>query len=193
MSELTAFKVAFLTRCAEEGLTLDQINDRVKTAVAKAEAKYGVKEAGAYGSAIPWLVKKLVGATGPIGRFVGIPTGLGIGVGAATLAPKIYDDWGPAATAAGASWLANDGDLTSTAAGGMGAKAIQSYGKYLIPTAAALLAGGGLAVGKHLAQAQEDPLAAEEIKHQELMNEYDRLAKKVNTASKRRKLLENRG
>jgi hypothetical protein len=183
MSELTAFKVAFLTRCAEEGLTLDQISERVKTAVAKAEAKYGVKEAG-IGSAIHGLAKYF-------GR--NMPLGLGLGGLALGVAPKVYDDWGPAAAATGTSWLASDGDITSTIAGGAGTKAIQNYGKYLIPTAAALLAGGGLAAGKHLAQAQEDPLAAEEIKHQELINEYDRLSKKVNTASKRRKLLENRG
>lgn len=183
MSEVAAFKVAFLTRCAEEGLTLDQIHQRVKTAVAKAEAKYGTKEAG-LGSAIHGLAR-LFGRNMPLGLGIG---GLALGVG-----PKVYDDWGPTAAATGASWLASGGDLPSTTATGVGTKIMQDYGKYLIPTGAGLLAAGGLTVGKHLAQAQEDPLAADEIKHQELMNEYDRLAKKVNTASKRRKLLENRG
>ena len=48
MSAVTSFKVAFLSRCAEEGLILEQIHERVKTAVARAEAKYGEteKEAG---------------------------------------------------------------------------------------------------------------------------------------------------
>jgi hypothetical protein len=66
---------------------------------------------------------------------------------------------------------------------------------YIVPAAlggSALLAGGGLLAGKSLAESQEDPLAAEEIKAQELAREYKRLADKTRSSARRRIMRENR-
>lgn len=186
MSEVTAFKVAFLTRCAEEGLTVDQIHERVKTALAKAEAKFGLEK-----QAVPGVGTAIHQAAKTLGSRLALGTGLGaLALG---IAPKVYDSVAAPMAAAGQAYLQSDGSIPAAIYSGAGAGALENYGKVLIPGFAAGLAGLGLLAGKHMATTQEDPLAAEQIKHQELLNEYDRLAKRVSVASKRRKLLENRG
>lgn len=170
MSAVTSFKVAFLSRCAEEGLTLEQIHERVKTAVAKAEAKYGqVKEAG-------------------VGK--GIAAGLGLGLPSAAAIWKAWPNIGTGFT----SWLAGADPATAAAAGVMAPKEGEKGWTWpLVGLGLAGLAGTGLAAGKYLATSQEDPLAEEEIKNRELINEYKRLADRTRMAAKRRKLLEGKG
>lgn len=149
MDSLTAFKAAFLNRCAEEGLTLDQIHERVKIAVAKAEETYGEKKADLK-DYLPTL-----GAGGSLG------------------------------------WLFGKGDLGAT----VGGAAAGSLLPYAIPAAVlgtGALAGGGLMLGKHLAESGEDPMAADEIKARELISEYKRLGDKARLAARQRKLRENR-
>lgn len=170
MSAVTSFKVAFLSRCAEEGLTLEQIHERVKTAVAKAEAKYGqVKEAGA-------------------GK--GIAVGLGLGLPSAAALWKAWPNIGSGFT----SWLAGADPATAAAAGVLAPKEGEKGWTWpIVGLGLAGLAGTGLAAGKYLATSQEDPLAEEEIKNRELINEYKRLSDRTRMAAKRRKLLEGKG
>jgi hypothetical protein len=147
MDSVTTFKVAFFQRCAEEGLTLDQINERVKTALAKAESQFGAEKS----------------------------------------ANKLTDMLG----GAGLGWLVGEGSPTGAAIGAMAG----GLKDYIVPAAlggSALLAGGGLLAGKSLAESQEDPLAAEEIKAQELAREYKRLADKTRSSARRRIMRENR-
>lgn len=148
MDSVTTFKVAFFQRCAEEGLTLDQINERVKTALAKAESQFGAEKSAAFdpksmaaGSSLGWLIGE------------GHPVGAALGAMAGGLKDYIM----PAAVGGGA-----------------------------------LLAGGGLLAGKAMADTEEDPLAAEEIKAQELAREYKRLADKTRSSARRRIMRENR-
>ena len=148
MDSVTTFKVAFFQRCAEEGLTLGQINERVKTALAKAERQFVSEKAAdfslpsvAAGSSLGWLLGE------------GHPGGAALGA----LAGGLKDYIVPAAVGGGA-----------------------------------LLAGGGLLAGKAMADTQEDPLAAEEIKAQELAREYKRLADKTRSSARRRTMRENR-
>lgn len=152
MDNLQAFKLAFLNRCAEEGLNLEQIHHRVKTALAKFEK-----------SAEP------------------------------------TKEWGflkNIATGSGAGWLAGQGDLASagigTTAGAVGlpeAVSKLSLPAYLLGLTG--LTGLGIFGGKALAESQYDPLAAEEIKAQELKNEYARLAERARRASAKRELRGN--
>ena len=168
MDKLTAFKVAFLSRCAEEGLDLDQIHQRVKEAVARAEAGQEKQAlAGAFlgglgvgsGLTAPW--SKLVGGlTGALHGFANSPSNT---VGS---------------------------DLASTAAGGtLGWNANKIWP--LMLGGGALLAGGGLAAGKLLADSTDDPMAADEVKQQELVNEYKRLTDKAKRQAKFRQLKGN--
>lgn len=63
MTPRQAFKVAFLMRCADEGLTSEQIHQRVKTALSTMEKKAlldNVPWGGAIGA---WLGNKHVGGT----------------------------------------------------------------------------------------------------------------------------------
>jgi hypothetical protein len=146
MDSVTTFKVAFFQRCAEEGLTLDQINGRVKTALAKAEGQFGAEKAADLKS---------------------IAAGGGLG------------------------WLLGEGHPGGAALGAMAG----GLKDYIIPAAvggSALLAGGGLLAGKAMADTEEDPLAAEEIKAQELAREYKRLADKTRSSARRRIMRENR-
>lgn len=174
MNELMSFKIAFLSRCAEEGLTLEQINDRVKTAVAKAESEYGSEKKAFLGAAARGL-----------GRIAGLGlAGLGIGAG-----PElIKKTWAPATGAATA--FALDPTAQSVVEGGI-AGALKNYWLPALAGGGAILAGGGLLAGKALAQAQENPMAAEEIKHKELVNEYKRLTDRTLKATRRRRLLQN--
>lgn len=176
MSAVTSFKVAFLSRCAEEGLTLEQIHERVKTAVAKAEAKYGqVKEAS--------VGKGLWSLTKGLGKYVAAPI-------AAMTAWKALPRTGTGFT----SWLAGADPATAAAIGYMGpAEGEKGWTWPIVGLGLAGLAGTGLAAGKYLATSQEDPLAEEEIKNRELINEYKRLADRTRMAAKRRKLLEGKG
>jgi hypothetical protein len=187
MSEVAAFKLAFLTRCAEEGLTVDQIHERVKVALAKAEAKFGATKEAA---PIPGLGSGIANMMARVLNRFGVPAGIGLGIG---VGPRVYDALAAPAAAGTQAYLQSDGSIPAALAGAGTAGALENWGNKLIPAAAIGLGAGGLLLGKHMATTQEDPLAADEIKHQELMNEYDRLAKRVSTASKRRKLLENRG
>jgi hypothetical protein len=167
MNELMSFKIAFLSRCAEEGLTLEQINDRVKTAVAKAESEYGSEK------------KAFLGATL---RGLGGMAALG---GTAALVNKMW----PAATGA-ATGFALDPTIQSATEGGI-AGALKDYWLPALAGGGAVLAGGGILAGKALAQSQENPMAAEEIKHRELINEYKRLTDRTRKATRRRRLLQN--
>lgn len=153
MDNLQAFKLAFLNRCAEEGLNLEQIHQRVKTALAKFE-----KAAGEGDSA--W------------GHLKNITTG------------------------SGAGWLAGQGDLASSGIGAAAGVAglPEAVSKLSLPAYLLGLTGlTGLGVfgGKALAESQYDPLAAEEIKAQELKNEYARLAERARRASAKRELRGN--
>lgn len=146
MDSLTTFKVAFLQRCAEEGLSLDQINERVKTALAKAEEKFGTEKSA--------------------GKATDILAGAGLG------------------------WLVGEGNPIGAGVGALAG----GLKDYVVPAAiggSALLAGGGLLAGKSLAESQEDPLAAEEVKAQELAREYKRLADKTRANTRRRRMREN--
>lgn len=149
MDSLTAFKAAFLNRCAEEGLTLDQVHERVKTALAQAEEKYGEKQA----EEKSW--------------FPSLGGGTALG------------------------WLLGKGDLGAAGAGTV-AGALMPYAIPAVGLGTAALAGGGLMLGKHLAEAGEDPMAAEEIKARELIGEYKRLSDKARLAARQRRLRENR-
>jgi hypothetical protein len=174
MNELMSFKIAFLSRCAEEGLTLEQINDRVKTAVARAEAEYGSEKQAFMGTALRGLAA--LGAAGA--------AGLGIG----TAGEAIKKLWAPATGAATAFVM--DPSVKSIAEGAV----TGGLKDYLVPALAlggGALAGGGLLVGKSLAETQENPMAAEEIKHKELVNEYKRLTDRTRKATRRRRLLQN--
>jgi hypothetical protein len=178
MSAVTSFKVAFLSRCAEEGLTLEQIHERVKTAVARAEAKYG--QTGKTAS---------VARVGKLGLLATLMAGAygGVSKGVEKFWPHLASGFG--------TWAATGGDLPSTAAGALLGPSVQDKGLSwpALGGGLALLAGGGLAAGKFLANAQSDPLAEDEIKSQELVNEYKRLADRTRAASKRRQLLEGKG
>ena len=157
MDSLTVFKAAFLNRCAEEGLTIDQIQERVKTAIINAEQAYGEKKADLK-DYLPDLGGFSLGNLGAGGTL---------------------------------GWLFGKGDLGATAGG----TAAGSLLPYIIPAAGlgtAALAGGGLMLGKHLAESSEDPMAADEIKAQELIGEYKRLGDKARLAARQRKLRENR-
>ena len=153
MDNLQAFKLAFLNRCAEEGLNLEQIHQRVKTALARFEKS-------AEGGASEW----------------GVPKNLTAG--------------------AGLGWLAGQGDLASAGTGAaVGATGLpEAVSKLSLPAYLLGLTGlTGLGVfgGKALAESQYDPLAAEEIKAQELKNEYARLAERARRASAKRELRGN--
>jgi hypothetical protein len=174
MSAVTSFKVAFLSRCAEEGLTLEQIHERVKTAVARAEAKYGETEKEA-------LSAKDIAKVGLIGTVL-------------SAGGKAVEKAWPSLTSAGTAWLGGATPQQSALAGVLGPS--NSDKGIVWPIAGlglAALAGGGLAAGRYMATAQEDPLAEEEIKNRELINEYKRLADRTRAASKRRQLLEGKG
>ena len=174
MNELMSFKIAFLSRCAEEGLTLEQINDRVKTAVAKAESEYGSEKKAFIGAAARGL-----------GRIAGLGlAGLGLSSGG-----KIVEKVWPAAAGA-ATGFALDPTAQSITEGGI-AGALKNYWLPALAGGGAILAGGGLLAGKALAQSQENPMAAEEIKHKELINEYKRLTDRTRKATRRRRLLQN--
>ena len=166
MSELLAFKVAFINRCAEEGLTLNQINDRVKTAVANAEARYGTEKKAAW--------------------FWPLMAGMGLANLKDAIGAVVPPSLGALAGFAVDPSLAGAG--TGAALGGM-----RNYVAPLAIGGAAALAGGGLLIGKSLASTQENPDATAEIKHKELINEYARLADRTTKATRRRRLLENRG
>ena len=107
MDSLTAFKVAFITRCAEEGLDLDQIHERVKTALAKAKADYIDKQA-AEGPKVPHMP-----GLGALGGWLfgdgGIASTL-TGTAAGSLAPYY-----PALLTAGGTALAGGGLLAGKA------------------------------------------------------------------------------
>jgi hypothetical protein len=109
MDSLTAFKVAFITRCAEEGLDIDQIHERVKTALAKAQVDYLDKQAG--GSDAP-KIPHMPGLGATAGWLMGdgglFSTLTGAGAGA--LAPYY-----PAMLAAGGTALAGGGLLAGKA------------------------------------------------------------------------------
>lgn len=169
MDKLTAFKVAFLSRCAEEGLNLDQIHQRVKEAVARAEAEQEKKAA--------------------IGFFGGL--GVGTGIADPGIISKGLRGLGGAITG-----FANNpsntlkSDLLAAASGGtMGWHADKIMP--LVLGGGALLAGGGLAAGKLLADSTDDPMAADEVKQQELVNEYKRLTDKAKRQAKFRQLKGN--
>lgn len=182
MSAVTSFKVAFLSRCAEEGLTLEQIHERVKTAVAKAEAKYGQVKEAFIGTA---AIKGLKG----LGKILGLSAAAGTGWAAGQ---KVSPHLGGALT----GWTLSGGDPKATALGailGEPSAAEKGLSWPLVGLGLAGLAGGGLAVGKFMANSQEDPMAEQEIKSQELANEYKRLADRTRMAAKRRKLLEGKG
>ena len=187
MSELLAFKVAFISRCAEEGLTLNQVNDRVKTAVASAEARYGnVKTAG-----IPKIPKIPNLNWGGVLRTLGILGGVGAGGAVWQTGTKIVDKASPFMEGAAATLPLSD-DPKALLEGGL----LGHNRDYIWPSlvgTAAVLAGGGLFAGKALAGAQENPDPSEEIKHKELLNEYGRLTDKTRKATRQRRLLENRG
>lgn len=184
MSAVTSFKVAFLSRCAEEGLTIEQIHERVKTAVAKAESKYGqVKEAGVGSLAFKGL------------KGLGKLLGLGAAAGTASTAWGLGQKAVPHIGGGVAGWAASGGDPTAAALGAIAGPSASEKGWSwpLLGLGLAGLAGGGLAAGKFMAGSQEDPMAEEEIKSQELANEYRRLADRTRMAAKRRKLLEGKG
>ncbi len=167
MDKLTAFKVAFLSRCAEEGLDIDQIHQRVKEAVARAEKT---------------LAKKAI--IGPV------LSGIGFGTGFAN--PDIIGKT-LGGIAGGITGFVNSPkndiktDLLSAGTGatfGYNAKKIAP----LLLGGGALLAGGGLAAGKLLAESTDDPMAADEVKQQELINEYKRLTDKAKRQARFRQL-----
>lgn len=171
MSAVTSFKVAFLSRCAEEGLTLEQIHERVKTAVARAEAKYGETEKEASMARNLALSSLLAGA-----------------------GYKAVENAWPSLASAGTAWLGGATPQQSALAGVLGpSKSDKGIVWPIAGLGLAALAGGGLAAGRYMATAQEDPLAEEEIKNRELINEYKRLADRTRAASKRRQLLEGKG
>lgn len=170
MSDLLAFKVAFISRCAEEGLTLSQINDRVKTAVANAEANYGVEK-----KAWIWPVLATLAA------------GLGIGAGTEGIKNTV-----PYLTGA-AGGLALDPSVEGATTGALIGRAMHDNWGTALAGTGAVLAGGGLLAGRAMAQSKENPDAAEEIKHKELLNEYSRLTDRTRKATRQRRLLQNRG
>lgn len=187
MSDLLAFKVAFISRCAEEGLTLNQINDRVKTAVANAEANYGeVKTAG-----LPKISNLPFMNWGGVLRTLGIVGGIGAGGAAWNTGTKLVDKASPFLEGAAATLPLSDSP-TALVEGGLLGHFKDKALPFLAGTGA-VLAGGGLFAGKALAGAQENPDPAEEIKHKELLNEYGRLTDKTRKATRQRRLLENRG
>lgn len=165
MDKLTAFKVAFLSRCAEEGLNLDQIHQRVKEAVSRAEAGHE---------------KQAIGLLG------------GLGIGSALADPSIFSR-GLRGIGGAITGFANSpsntigSDLTAAAAGGTAGWHADKF-LPLVLGGGALLAGGGLAAGKLLADSTDDPMAADEVKQQELVNEYKRLTDKAKRQAKFRQL-----
>lgn len=168
MDKLTAFKVAFLSRCAEEGLNLDQIHQRVKEAVSRAEAGHE---------------KQAIGLLG----------GLGIGTG---IADPSFISKGLRALGGAVTGFANNpsntpmSDFLAAGSGG----AMGWHADKIMPLVlggGALLAGGGLAAGKLLADSTDDPMAADEVKQQELVNEYKRLTDKAKRQAKFRQLKGN--
>lgn len=169
MDKLTAFKVAFLSRCAEEGLDLDQIHQRVKEAVARAEA--GQEKQASLG---------LIG-------------GLGIGAGMADPSVLWKGLRGIGGAVAGFANSPSNTPMADLAAAGTGGAMAWNAHKLwpLLAGGGALLAGGGLAAGKLLADSTDDPMAADEVKQQELVNEYKRLTDKAKRQAKFRQLKGN--
>lgn len=171
MDKLTAFKVAFLSRCAEEGLDLDQIHQRVKEAVARAEASHEKK------------------AVAPIGLLGGL------GIGSALADPGIFGR-GLRGLGGAITGFANSPSNTigSDLAAGITGGTAGWYSDKILPLVlggGALLAGGGLAAGKLMADSTDDPMAADEVKQQELVNEYKRLTDKTKRQTKFRQLKGN--
>lgn len=171
MDKLTAFKVAFLSRCAEEGLDIDQIHQRVKEAVARVETT---------------LEKKaIIGAA-----LAPVMSGIGFGTGFAN--PDIIGK-GLSGLYGGISGFVNSpkNDFkTDALSAGAGATLGWNANKIvpLLLGGGALLAGGGLAAGKMLADSTDDPMAVDEVKQQELISEYKRLTDKAKRQTKFRQL-----
>lgn len=171
MDKLTAFKVAFLSRCAEEGLDLDQIHERVKEALSRVAAKLKPAE-----------TEKVAN---PVLTGMGVATGMG-------LANK---DWSNifGGLVGGLTGFVNSPENTPASDFAHAAPgAFVGYNhKKILPLligGGALLAGGGLAAGKMLADSTDDPMAADQVKQQELLNEYKRLTDKTKRQMKFRQL-----
>jgi hypothetical protein len=156
MDSLQAFKLAFFNRCAEEGLTVEQIHHRVKTALHRIEKSAGENS--------------------------GAPEGMGVAKNLAL--------------GTGAGWLWGEADPTATAVGaGLGAAQVPEMAWNIAKPswllALAGLTGAGVLGGKYLAESKYDPLASEEIKAQEVKNEYARLAERARRTAKKRELKGN--
>lgn len=158
MDNLQAFKLAFFNRCAEEGLTVEQIHHRVKTALSRMEKQSAGGSEGTSNAPWNWL------------------TNLSAGTALGNIAGKGDPAW----TASGA---------------GLGAMNVPQIASNLItPGILLALAGGtglGIFGGKYLAESKYDPLAAEEVKAQEIKNEYARLAERARRTAKKRELKGN--
>lgn len=172
MDKLTAFKVAFLSRCAEEGLDLDQIHERVKEALSRVAEK--LKPAETEKSAV----------VGPVGVGLGIGAGMSDpGMVSKTL-KAIYGGLTGFANSPSNTLKSDLASIGSGAALGWNSDKIWP----LIVGGGALLGGAGIAAGKMLADSSDDPLAAEQAKQQELLNEYKRLTEKAKRQKKLREL-----
>lgn len=152
MDPLTSFKLAFISRCLDEGLTLAQMNERVKTAIHKLEKQ-----------ADDGLGSRVV-------------KGLGTGIALNTVgAPGPVQNAGAALAATGyADWILNNAP------------------KILAATGIAAT-GSGILAGKALADMRSDPLAEQEAKAEEVINDLAIQKAKIRMKNKLRRLKESGG
>ncbi len=76
MTEKEAFRLGFVTRCAEEGLTGEQLAARIKSAAEKkALIEYALPAAAVLGGAA------LMGPSTSAGVALGLPAAVGLGLG----------------------------------------------------------------------------------------------------------------
>jgi hypothetical protein len=153
MDPLTSFKLAFISRCLDEGLTLAQMNERVKTAIHKLEKQADNETLGSR-----------------------LAKGLGTGITLNTLgASTPVQNAGAALAATGYSdWILNNAP------------------KILAATGIAAT-GSGILAGKALADMRSDPLAEQEAKAEEVINDLAIQKAKIRMKNKLRRLKESGG
>ena len=103
---------------------------------------------------------------------------------------------GPVSRGLFGGWIGSSMAPESKSVGAMTGAGIATAFPHVAPYAAAiglpLLGGAGILAGKVLANTQEDPIAGDVIKSQELEREYNRLAEKIKANTRKRQLLEGR-
>ena len=139
ITEKEAFELGFLQRCADEGLTPEQTERRIKQA--ESLVKQGAKSMG-------WHVDQILNA---------------LGGGAAKTPLRLPAPKAPAPPLSAAEKLTN---------------LFKEHPKAFVPAAAGLPIAGGFGAGYMTRKVQGDFLDADDVKKQELINQYRDLSAK---------------